>query len=153
MVEALQHVAGRELELRVGADRRAQLAHHRRRAHAAPDDVAEHQRGPARAEVDHVVPVAADLRPRHARPVVGGDVEPLGVEGALRQQAALQLVGDPALAVGRLALGLRPSASARSAARCSVTSWTLPRSRTGSPSSSTLDLAQRVVHAASRARA
>ena len=96
---------GRELELGVRAHRRAQLAHHRGGAHAAAHDVAHHERGAPGAEVDDVVPVAADLRPGHARAVVGGDVEPVGVEGALGQQAALELVGDRPLALGRLALG------------------------------------------------
>ena len=106
-VERLQQVGRRQVEPGVGPHRRAQLAHHRRRAHAAAHHVADDQRGPPAAELDHVVPVAADLGALDAGAVVGRDLEVVEVEALLGQQAALQLVGDRVLARGRLGVGGR----------------------------------------------
>ncbi len=107
--------------------------------------VAEHEPGPPRAEVDHVVPVATDLGARDPRVVVGGDVELLGVERALGHQALLELVGDPPLAVRRFTLRARLGERALGGALLGDV-LTLPRSRFGSPCSSTVDLAAGVVH-------
>ncbi len=104
-------------------------------AHAAAHDVADDERGPPGAELDDVVPVAADLRALDARAVVRGELEVLGVEDHRRQEAALELVGDAVLARGRLALAAAMRRTS-SASRCSVMSWTLPRSTVGAPSSS-----------------
>ena len=67
--------AGGEVQPRVRAHRGAQLAHHGGGAHAAAHHVADHQRGAAGADLDHVVPVAAHLRARDARLVEGRDLE------------------------------------------------------------------------------
>ena len=104
-VERLQQVGRRQVEPGVGPHRRPQLAHHGGRPHAAAHHVADDQRGPAAAELDHVVPVAADLGALDAGAVVGRDLEVVEVEARLRQQAALQLVGDRVLAGGRLGVG------------------------------------------------
>ena len=64
----------------------------------SPDD----EGGAAAAEVDDVVPVAADLRALGARAVERGDRELLGDHVVLGQQRALQLVGDAVLAAGGL---------------------------------------------------
>ena len=115
--------AGRQVEPGVGAHRGAQLAHHRGRAHAAAHHVADDERGAPGAELDDVVPVAADLRALDARR--GSRWRPRGARGrrpACGQQAALQLVGDRVLARGGLRGRRRRRGSACSASRCSVMS-------------------------------
>ena len=88
-VEELEDLVRGEVEAGVRADRRAELAHDRRRPHASAHDVADDEGRAAAAEGDDVVPVAADRRFRAAGLVDGGDaqvvrlLELLGKEGAL----------------------------------------------------------------------
>ena len=101
-VHELEHVGRWEVEAGVRAHRRPQLAHHRRSPHPAPHDVADHERRTAGTELDHVVPVPADLRALLACLVVGGDVQVLGLDVTCRGEAALQVLRDAVLLAGRL---------------------------------------------------
>ena len=97
----------------VRAHRGAQLAHHGGGVHAAAHHVADHERRAAGADLDHVVPVAADLRARDAGLVEGGDLELVGVE---RQRRA----AGCAAARRRSGARARASRSAAAASACSA---------------------------------
>ena len=102
-VEQLEHLGRRQVQTGIGANRCAQLTHQARGTDSASGDVADHQSGAAGADVDRVVPIAADPRALNAGLVIGGDLEVLGLELVGWQQAALQRVGDLVLPLGRLA--------------------------------------------------
>ena len=107
VVEQPDQLGRGQRQARVGPHGRPQLAHHGGRPHPAAHDVADDDRGAAHAELDDVEPVTTDLRALDAGAVVGRDLQLVGDEIALGEQAALQLGGDRVLAGGRLAIGLR----------------------------------------------
>ena len=94
LTESAEHGAGLEAVERVDAQRVAELRHRRRRDHALADDVADDDADPVVAEVDHVVPVAADLELVPAREVAHGRVDPLDLGQPAREDALLQRHGD-----------------------------------------------------------
>ena len=96
-VEARHHLSGRGLDEAVGAARVAELAHRRRRAEPLPDDIADHQRDAPVGALEHVVPVAADGRLVTRGQVTRRQLETLDLGQPLRQQAALQGLGDAVL--------------------------------------------------------
>ena len=80
-----------------GRQRAAQLAHDRGGRRTLADDVADGDRDPVVVQLDDVVPVTAGLGARGAGQVARGEGEPVQVGQPLRQQAALQRLGDPLL--------------------------------------------------------
>lgn len=87
-VEQLEDLVRGEVEARVGAYRRAELAHDGRRADTPAHDVADDQGGAPAAEGDHVVPVAADGGLGAAGVVGGGDPQVVGLLKLLRERGA-----------------------------------------------------------------
>ena len=80
--EPAQHGARLEAVERVDAQRVPELRHRGRGDHALADDVADDDADAVPAELDHVVPVAADLELVPAREVADGDVEPVDLRAA-----------------------------------------------------------------------
>ncbi len=93
VVEVVEDLVGWQLQLREGADGRAEPAHGGGLGHAVAHDVADHERHPGRGERDHVVPVAADVGSLFGRLVArrGRHLGQLGQ--CLRQQTALEGAG------------------------------------------------------------
>ncbi len=106
-VEPGQQVGGPPLLQRVGAQRGAQLAHHRGGAQPPPHHVADREPDPAVGQRDDVVEVATDLRAGGARPVLHRHVGALEHGRVRRQQRALQ---RPA---GLLGLAVHPGVDER----------------------------------------
>ena len=98
VVKLPHDVGGRLLILRERPERRAQLAHDRRRPRAAALHVADDDAHPPGRQRDDVVPVAADLGldalpmrfQRFRRDVPAGHLEPVKLRDGLRQQALLE---------------------------------------------------------------
>jgi hypothetical protein len=96
---APRHLCRRPVLECIGAQRDAQVAHHRRGADPAPDHVADRHPHPPAGQGDHLVPVPADL---HA--VAPCQVAPAGrhardVGRLLGQEVVLERPSDPALAL------------------------------------------------------
>ncbi len=83
----------------VRAQRAAQAAHQRGRGQALAGHVAHHQPDPPAGHRDHVVPVAPHLGLRGGGQVAGGHREPGQLREAVGQQAPLERLGDPVLAL------------------------------------------------------
>jgi hypothetical protein len=98
LVEAVEHDRRVAALPGVAHEHRPELAHRRRRRHVVPHDVADGDADRPVRQAEQVVPVTADLGRRRPGQVTGGAVEP-GHGGQLRQQAALQLLGDVVLAL------------------------------------------------------
>ena len=79
------------------AERVPQLPHHRGGLNALADDVADDEADRAVLELDDVVPVSADVDADRARQVAGRERDPADRRQALRQDAALHRLRDPAL--------------------------------------------------------
>ncbi len=101
-VDPGHNVGRRGLHQPVGAERVAELAHRRGRAEAVARHVAHHQRHAAVGALEHVVPVAPDRRAARARQVAGGQLHALDRRQPLRQEAALERLGDRVLALVHL---------------------------------------------------
>ena len=86
---------------RVGADRVAQRAERRRRRQALARHVAHDEQHAPAGQRDRVVPVAADLGLRRRRQVARAERDARQRRQRLRQQAALQRLGDAVLAAER----------------------------------------------------
>ena len=99
-VEELESTARTVAFERVGVQRRPQLPHQRRGTEAVTDHVADYHTDQAPGQLDHVIPVAADLVA--SRLVAGGDPRPGDVGDPPGEQAALEHHGDPVLALQRL---------------------------------------------------
>ena len=84
---------------RVGAQRAAQAADHGGRREALAGHVAHHQPDAAARGRQHVVPVAADLGLGRRGQVASRHRQPRQLRQVLRQQAALERLGDPVLAL------------------------------------------------------
>ena len=95
-----------------GAQAAAQLAHQRRGRDALAGDVADRERDLAAVEAHGVVPVAPDLAGGGLE--VGAQAQAGDLGQALRQQRALERLGDPALALEQCAREI--ASAARSAA-------------------------------------
>ena len=96
----LPHHARRRVALeRVGAQRAAQPSHHRGGGQPLARHVAHHEPDRAAGHGQHVVPVAAHLRLGRGRLVARRHLQPGELREALRQQAALQRLGDAVLAL------------------------------------------------------
>ena len=93
-VEALQDGGWRAPRLRQRPGGAAQLAHGRRGAEPAPDDVAHHDRQDALVGEEDVVPVAPDLEHLDPGAVGRRDGEADVDRRVHREQRVLQLVGD-----------------------------------------------------------
>ncbi len=100
-VEQLKHVRWGQVEAGVGTYRRAQLSHDGRGTHATAHHVADHERDPAGAELDHVVPVPADLGLAFGAVVHSGPQRAVD-EGGRGEKAPLEFGGDSVLAGSRL---------------------------------------------------
>lgn len=89
LVEALQHLGGREVEVGQGRGGGAQAAHRGGRIDAAVHHIAHHERGLVLREGDDVEPVATDLGRGSGGLVAGGDLQTLR-RRRLGQEAALE---------------------------------------------------------------
>ena len=98
-VEQVDHGGGLMTLERVGAQRRAHLRHQRAGLHPAPDDVADHERDPAAAELEHVVPVAADAGVDGGREVARREQDARDHRQRARQHRPLHRLHDVALRV------------------------------------------------------
>ena len=108
-VEARHHLGRRRLDQPVGAERVAQLTHRRGGAQPVAHHVPHHQRHAPVGPLERVVPVAADRGAAAGRQVARRQPEPLDLRQPLRQQAALERLGDRVLALVDLAQPLPPS--------------------------------------------
>ena len=97
--EVLEHVAGLQPLDGVAAQRRPQLAHHGRGAHAAPHHVADGDGDAPARQRDDVVPVATHLAAGRAGQVAARHVELGEPREPGGQQRPLELEGDVALAL------------------------------------------------------
>ncbi len=98
-VQPLERPRGGGIRQRVGVQRGAQLAHQRGGAHAVPDDVADRHADLASRQLEHVVPVPADLVAR--RQVARRRRHADDFREPARQQAALKQHRDAVLALER----------------------------------------------------
>ncbi len=98
LVQFPQHLGGRLVVLREGAQRGAELSHDRGRPCAAALHVADDDGDPAGRQRDDVVPVAANLclnplsavLERLRGHVPAGDLQPVEFRDVMRQQARLE---------------------------------------------------------------
>ena len=98
-VDAGHHLGGRRLDQPVGPERVAELAHRRRGAQAVAGHVAHHERDAPVGALEDVVPVAADGGAARARQVARRQLEAVDRRQPLGQQAALERLRDPVLAL------------------------------------------------------
>ncbi|GGY29509.1 hypothetical protein GCM10010342_15550 [Streptomyces anulatus] len=98
LVQVVQDLLRRQVELRQGLRRRPELAHDRRRGHGVAHHIADDQRDPAAGQRDRVIPVAADTGRLGRREVARGEPDAGGLGERVGQHRALQLVGDVGLA-------------------------------------------------------
>ena len=90
LVQRAQHFGGLHVGEGQGAHGGAQFAHGDGGAQAAPHHVADDDGRAVAGQLDHVEPVAANLRGRVARQIAAGDVQARRLRVARRQQAALE---------------------------------------------------------------
>jgi hypothetical protein len=98
-VELLEHALRRVPLERVSPQRASQLSHHRGGGQALAGHVAHHEAHPSARDRDHVVPVAPHLGLRRGGQIPRCHSQTRQLRETLRQQAALERLSDPVLAL------------------------------------------------------